>query len=118
MEVKKIVFLNFKAEEKQRYIILRDYYIYNMKEKGILFVLKNEENGEIKTSFLSEEELNNEYIPKKAKRSSSVKYIASVVEQGEENSLIIEKGIWRKKNALQKIIEVPSKRYRYILKEK
>ena len=111
------MFLNFIAEEKQRYIILREYYVSNTKEKGMFFLVKHEDNQDIKLIFLSEEELDNEYIPRRAKRGDDVRYKASALEFGQENVLIVETGVWRKRGVFQKIKNVPSKRYRYVLKK-
>ncbi|QST02355.1 hypothetical protein IMZ31_23170 (plasmid) [Pontibacillus sp. ALD_SL1] len=111
------MYYGFELEDQERYIIVRDYYVSNPKEKGIYFVTKHEENGQIQFTFLGSDQLNDEYEPVKCK-SGNARVCASALEHGKEDVLIIEHGKWKKKTFWQKEVWVPAKRYRYILKEK
>lgn len=104
--------------ETKKYMIVRDYFVSNGKVQGLYFLVQEPGINELKQVFLDKEDMNNYYIPKKSPEDDEdkIKIKASGIEHGSENVLIIEKGVWKKKNAMSKIIEIPAKRYRFVLK--
>lgn len=110
--------IEFKPENSEtvEYPILRDFYISNGNVQGIQFLVIDPYTDEIKQIFVNKEDINGNYEPRKSDEPD-VKLKAYGLEVGLENKLILEKGMWYKKGALNKEIEVPAKRYRFILKK-
>lgn len=114
------MFLEFKSDNEQKYKIIRDYFVANGKQQGIYFVvqdMENENNPEIKEVFLPKEQMNNEFVPSKAKKEE-VKFRARGIITGEENLLIVQTGVWTKKKLFNRTGEVTAKKYIFQLKEK
>lgn len=103
--------------ETKKYNIIRDYFVSNGKIQGIYFLVQDLQSKEVKQIFLDKEDINNSYLPKKTKTEDedNIRLKANGVESGNENVLIIEKGFWKKKNKMNKVIGIPAKKYRFIL---
>lgn len=108
--------LGFEVEHNQTYTILRDYYIQTKAYKGIMFVLLNEESGEVFHRILPMDEANNMYLWEKLKKGE-IKYQTSGMESGNGRSrLIVETGILVLETGISKKEKrVPAKKFRYQL---
>lgn len=111
------MYISFQAieSETKKYHILRDYFVNTGKVQGIYFIVQEVGGTEIKKIFVDIADITSEYIPKKS-NDGDVKLKAYGVESGEENILMLEQGLWKKKG-LNKETEVSAKRYRFILKK-
>ena len=111
------MFLEFIPSETKKYIIIEYFLASSGNEKGLYFLVRNQEGTEIKKIFLDIDDVSNEFLPQKTK-DEEVKYKAAGIESGEENILIVETGVWKKKTVVNQIKEFAAKKYRFILKDK
>lgn len=111
-----MMILRFEVDYTQEYTILRDYYVYNKNFQGVVFVLKHKDSGEVLSKFLSQEEMNNMFVWKKAKKEKEVKQVANGIEEGEEPKLFIETGhVMVKRWYSKQEKKVPARKFRYVL---
>jgi hypothetical protein len=121
MEGLNMILLEFVAEKRQEYTILRDYYVDRKDFKGIVFVVRNEENKEIFTRLLPESKINNEFRWDDVKQPE-FRFETSGIERAEGGAqrLVIEYGTMKaeKRNAMgqKKPAEYTAKRICYLLK--
>lgn len=105
----------FTSTHKKEYTIVRDYYVSNNHLQGIYFILYDEVTKELITRFLKKDIISNENTWSRKSVFNSMQYQLRV-EKGNENKLVVERGLLtiKKENFIGNPVEKKHKAERII----